>query len=368
MAIDKLTSRGASFTLIERDGSSFNREINTIDEMVDPVSNMPGVLVSAPSHGSRTIIPQNNFVGLVYMWGAGAGIYASYASSYNSGGYGGYTWGIMKFRKDIPYTIITGQKGTTNPSNITTVGVGQGGRAFGGGGAGHSSGSGGGGLSGIFYNAQNHAGPNASVWPPTGVSQASALMIAGGGAGGGHGSNTHHGVGGGGGGWQGGIGHSQGRSSQTGGGSIWTGAGNAGAILQGGNAANNTTGGGGGGWYGGPSGSHSASHYNGGGGGSGHYANSGSNGGNASLASDILFAETVASTYEYSTAFTINAGAFIAYHNPGGFYRGRIPKYNMGAGRGSGSSDSFQTDGNVVIVLPDQRLLQTFAPPDSESF
>lgn len=369
MAIDKITSRGAGFTLIERDGSQYKREINSIDEVVDPVSNMPGVLVAAPSHGARTIIPQNNFIGLVYMWGAGAGIYATYTSSYNIGGYGGYTWGLVKFKKDIPYTLITGQKGTQNFDSNTTVGAVQGGRPYGGGGRGHGSGSSGGGLSGIFYNAQNHAGPNSSVWPPTGVSQASALMIAGGGGGGGHGSNSHHGVGGSGGGWSGGVGHSQARASQTGGGSWWTTGGAAGTVLQGANAnGGGSCGGGGGGWWGGPSGSHSGSHHNGGSGGSGHYANPTSNGGNASLSSDILFAETLSSPYEYSSAFTVSAGQNIGYINPGGFFRGRIPKYNMGAGVGSLSGDTYQTDGNVVIVLPDPRVAQSFMTSDSQPF
>lgn len=369
MSINKITSRSVAYTLIERDGQAFNRQITTIKDIVDPVSNMPGVLLTAPTHGARTIIPRQNFNALVYMWGAGAGIYATYASSYNIGGYGGHTWGMMKFRKDIPYTIITGQKGTQNFSNISTVGAAQGGQAYGGGGRGHSSGSGGGGMSGIFYNAQNHAGPNASTWPPTGVSQASALMIAGGGGGGGHGSSSHHGVGGSGGGWFGGVGHAQGRASQTGGGNGWTTGGVAGTILQGANAGTSTSGGGGGGWWGGACGTQSGSHYNGGSGGSGHYANNGSNGGNAALTSEILFAETVASPYEYSTAFTVSAGQNIAYINPGGFYRQRNnPIYNMDAGIGSLSTDTYQTDGNVVIVLPDKRLENIFASSPGESF
>jgi hypothetical protein len=330
---------------------------------------MPGVLIAAPTHGARTFIPRENFYGLIYMWGAGAGIYGTYANSYNGGGYGGFTWGMMKFRKDIPYTLITGQKGTLNTANSTVVGAAQGGRAYGGGGNGHASSSGGGGLSGIFYNTQNHAGPNASVWPPTGVSQSSALMIAGGGGGGGHGSNTHHGVGGGGGGWSSGVGHSQGRSTQTSGGSGWTTGGSPGTVLQGANANTNTSGGGGGGWWGGACGTHSASHYNGGSGGSGHYANATSNGGNTSLATDIVFAETVSAVTEYNTTFDRAAGANPGYINPGGFYRQRTnPIYNMGAGFGSNSADSFQTDGNIVIVYPDKRLENILASSITESF
>ena len=352
MSINKLTQPDISYTLIERDGITYNRDISSNSQIVDPVSNIPGVLVSAPTHGARTIIPRHDFIGAVYMWGAGAGQYSTAATSYNTGGYGGYTWGFMKFRKNVPYTLITGQRGSQNPSNIGTIGAVQGGVAFGGGGHGHSGGSGGGGLSGIFHNAQHNGGPNYSVWPLEGTTQAKALMIAGGGGGGGHASNSHHGIGGGGGGWLGNIGHSQGRASQTAGGTYWTTGGSNGLVLKGGNAGNTTLGGGGGGWWGGAAGSHSGSHHNGGGGGSGHYVNSGSTGGNAALSSEVLFAETVASPVDYNNNFNQNAGTNQASFKPGGFYLKKNPSiYNMGAGFGSLSGDTYTTDGNVVITI-----------------
>jgi hypothetical protein len=352
MSINKLSQPEISYTLIDRDGITYNRDIASNSQIVDPVSNMPGVLVAAPSHGARTIIPRNDFIGAVYMWGAGAGIYSTYTSSYNTGGYGGYTWGIMKFRKNVPYTIITGQKGTQNISSLNTIGPVQGGRAFGGGGRGWSSGSGGGGLSGIFYNAQHNGGPNYSTWPLEGTTQAKALLIAGGGGGGGHGSNTHHGIGGGGGGWNGNMGHNSSMATQIVGGNPNY-AGSSGTALQGGDSSTQTTvGGGGGGWWGGAGGGHSGSHYNGGGGGSGHYVNSGSSGGNTSLTNEVLFAETVPSHVDYSNNYTQTAGSNQSFFKPGGFYLQKpSPIYNMGAGYGSLSGDIHQTDGNVVIAL-----------------
>jgi hypothetical protein len=143
----------------------------------------------------------------------------------------------------------------------------------------------------------------------------------------------------------------------------------AGTILQGADAGTSTSGGGGGGWWGGACGTHSGSHYNGGSGGSGHYANSSSNGGNTALAADIVFAETIAGVQEYNSTFDRPAGSNPGYINPGGFYRQRTnPIYNMGAGFGSNSADTYQTDGNVVIVLPHPKLDSLFAGTPAEPF
>ena len=357
MSINKLSQPSISYSIIERDGTTKNINISSTDQVVDSVSNMPGVLFAGPSHGARTLIPRSDFIAAAYMWGAGAGIYSTTGSSYNTGGYGGYTWGMLRFRKNIPYTLITGQKGTQNLSNLTAVGAVQGGKPFGGAGHGHGSGSGGGGLSGIFYNAQHNGGPNYSTWPLTDTTQAKALLIAGGGGGGGHSTNTHHGIGGGGGGWNGMHGHNSTRATQTAGGNPNY-NGTSGTALQGGNAVTSTSGGGGGGWWGGAGGGHSASHHNGGGGGSGHYVNSGSSGGNTALSPEVLFAETVPSHVDYSNNYTQTAGANESFFKPGGFYIQKSPPiYNMGAGYGGLSADIYQTDGNVVIVMVPNAIL-----------
>lgn len=210
--------------------------------------------------GSYVLTPSNDFVARVDMWAGGGGGYHNSGGA--NGGGGGYTQAIVKFKKNIPYTIVVGEGGGHN--NAAT---------HGGGGRGHSSGGSGGGLSGIFMNS-DHTGT--ASWshntPP--LSRANALVIAGGGGGKGHHSTGNHGQAGGGGGWHGKRAHNSGGGSQTGGGSAGYGNSSAGSELHGGHSASNTSwmGGGGGGWYGGGGGGHTSSHYNGGGGGSGHIA------------------------------------------------------------------------------------------------
>ncbi len=381
MAINRLgSSQRATFVFVERDGTRSTRTISSEKETIlDDYQNLPGTMLVANSHGARTIIPQNNFYAMIHMWGAGAGVHSN-ANSSQSGGYGGYSWGILKMRAGIPYTIITGQKGSLNNANVSTVGVAQGGRAYGGGGAGSTSGCGGGGLSGIFYNAANHAGPNASVWPPTGVSQASALMIAGGGGGGGHAANANSGAAGGGGGTHGNYAANTGRSGQTGSGNVWSTnhGGQVGSALQGGSANVNPggtsyIGGGGGGWFGGPSGSHHTVHYTGGGGGSGHYVNTYSNGGNTALVNEIVFAETEMAPMGHGSRFDHTLPARSNWYHPAGIYARRTSDfiyptaannytnpYNLGAGYGSNNHDNFTTDGTVALVYPNPKIISPF--------
>lgn len=382
MAISRLgSSQRATFTLVERDGTRSTRTISSEKETIlDDYQNLPGAMLVANSHGARTIIPQNNFYAMIHMWGAGAGTHGS-GNTAQSGGYGGYSWGILKMRANVAYTIITGQRGTQNTGNTNTVGAAQGGKAYGGGGRGWNSGVGGGGLSGIFYNAANHAGPNASVWPPTGVSQASALIIAGGGGGGGHFSNNHFGAAGGGGGFYSGYSANAGRASQTGGGGPWNTShgGDAGVALQGGNAninnnGNGNLGGGGGGWFGGSSGSHHTNHHTGGGGGSGHYVTTYSTGGNTALSNEIVFAETEMASQSNASKFDHTLPARPNWYHPAGIYAKRAPEglvwpstannyvnpYNLGAGYGGNRNDDLTTDGNVVLVYPNPKIVSTF--------
>lgn len=218
-------------------------------------------------YGSYVFVPNDSFIGLVHMWGAGGGGYYNSGDSWAGGG--GYSQAIMRFEQDIPYTIVVGEAGHWAATST-----------HGGGGRGHgtSNGGSGGGLSGIFFNTY-HTGR--SVWghgtPP--VSQSNALIIAGGGGGKGHHNQAvNFGNAGGGGGWIGKQAHNATGGTQTAGGAAGYSNAQAGSALHGGQAGNNASwlGGGGGGWYGGGGGGHSGVHHNGGAGGSGHIAYSSS--------------------------------------------------------------------------------------------
>lgn len=212
--------------------------------------------------GSHVFIPNQTFIGMVHVWGAGGGGYHNSGS--RSAGGGGFTQVVIRFLQNVPYTIVVGQAGTHN--ELTT---------HGGGGRGHHSGTGGsgGGLSGIFFDT-NVIGSAPWAGTPT-VSQANALVIAGGGGGGGHHNQaSHYGNAGGGGGWNGKRAHNSTGGTQTGGGNAGYAGSQAGFALHGGHSGSNTSwlGGGGGGWFGGGGGGHTPNHHNGGSGGSGHHA------------------------------------------------------------------------------------------------
>lgn len=218
-------------------------------------------------YGTYTLLPENDFKGWAYMWGAGGGAYNSGDSSARAGG-GGFTQALIQFKAGVPYAFTIGQAGRFDHQDQTTHG--------GGGGANNNSSGQGGGLTGIFMDS-THRGRSAWAYNPP-FRQEQALAIAGGGGGAGHhNGNSHHGDGGGGGGWDGQRAHNSFPGSQRYGGrgnNYASGEHRDGEVLHGGNGIGSSwAGGGGGGWFGGGGGAHGGTnHYNGGSGGSGHHA------------------------------------------------------------------------------------------------
>jgi len=270
-----IESYGVSWRIKDTSGNTTSDSVTIGSVNSVSVSRRPGeifnvgggsVYTSYPMYnygfGSYVLIPDDNFIGRVDMWGGGGGGYHN--SGGRTAGGGGYAHAWIDFMKDIPYTIVVGQAGQHDA--LTTHGGGGRGTSSGGGGSG-------GGLSGIFFNTDV---TGTAVWngTPT-VSQTNALVIAGGGGGAGHhNASTHYGNAGGGGGWRGKAAHNSGGGGQTGGGAAGYSGAQAGFALHGGHSGQNTSwiGGGGGGWYGGGGGGHSGAHHNGGSGGSGHIA------------------------------------------------------------------------------------------------
>lgn len=315
-------------------------------------------------YGTYTLIPDNDFYGMVHIWGAGGGGYNSGNDSSRGGG-GGFTQGLVLFKANIPYALIVGQAGRYNQTiGVTTHG--------GGGGNGHTSHSGqGGGLSGVFYNSTHRGRANWEHNPP--VTQSQALLIAGGGGGAGH-HNTpsHHGAGGGGGGWIGNHAHNSSGGSQFGGG-YWNSYSaqqfQAGHGLHGGRASqqNNWTGGGGGGWWGGGGGSHGGTnHYNGGSGGSGHHAMSESFGvmPNNSLSQFVVWANTemAPSGHNAPWQYAANYKNPLAYRSINPTY-GEYDGYYAGKG-GRGNTEttgrSGALHGKIVITLVPELVVQNY--------
>jgi len=205
-------------------------------------------------YGSFVITPGEDFVAWVELYGSDGGTYGT-DDNENIGGIGGYTKALVKFKKDINYTVVIGQGGGLN--NINT---------HGGGGKGHLLGGSGGGLSGLFIDT-NYYGKE--MWDDDNIPvlKEKALLIAGGGGGKGGTDNKTQSMGGNGGGWMG------------------TGAHNSESTLQqrdeedtviGRNASRNgNNGGGGGGWLGGLVNLNLSVKNTGGSGGSGYIVSSG---------------------------------------------------------------------------------------------
>jgi hypothetical protein len=239
--------------------------------------NNPGYGVT---YGEWMIVPNDNFITEVKMWGAGGGAHGGGGTGGAAGG-GGHTYGTVQFLKGIPYVVWVGESGFyqnySYDSNANRHCF-RSGTTFGGGGGGGHNGGGGGGLSGLFFEcAATGGGPahgiNAVSTTFRSPGQSTSLLIAGGGGGEGHHSGSNHGGAGGGGGETANAGHATAPATQHSGGHKWDThyPGNMGTQFQGGHGgANSYTGGGGGGWYGGTGGTYYPGHHNGGSGGSGH--------------------------------------------------------------------------------------------------
>jgi hypothetical protein len=303
--------------------------------------------------GEYVFVPFVDFTGYVEMWGAGGGAH-SHSTTYTTafGGGGGYTRGMIKFKKDIPYCFIVGQGGIRAYAD-TTGGNGEfrnakgWGSAIGGGGQGYAGGGSGGGLTGIFYKSlgnieygvaggnsrgKSEHGGKVETFYISAPQQANALMIAGGGGGGGHPS---YGQGGGGGGTTSQIGHNTGQASQTVGGTGGYG-GATGINMLGGESGTGSShcGGGGGGYWGGGGGGHTTSHHNGGSGGSGHAVDLFTTGANAALLPFVSgsYTETAPGGYNFQsqgpqcaqrtnprrTGYAGMGGGWNEYSNPAG--------------------------------------------------
>jgi len=291
-------------------------------------------------YGSHVFEPVQDFTGWVQLWGAGGGGY--HADGGTAAGGAGFTQALVRFKANIPYTIMIGQGGQHGDAT-----------SHGGGGRGHSGGGQGGGLTGLFYNTRLIGKTRPSHHAPP-VSQANALIIAGGGGGKGHHSQSNHGGGGGGGGWSGRAAHNTPGGTQTGGGNGGYNNdgvnGGRGSALHGGHSYGNSwTGGGGGGWYGGGGGGHTGNHYNGGGGGSGHHAYPASVASqpNNSLSEFIVTAHTARASGSHDNNFGTPAMANMPYNSSG----------EQGAGVGGrGNSGTWEesnqaSNGKAIITL-----------------
>jgi hypothetical protein len=141
-------------------------------------------------YGSFIITPEEDFIAWVELWGGDGGTFGT-DDKENIGGIGGYTKALVKFKKDINYTVVVGQGGGL--VNINT---------HGGGGKGHMLSGQGGGLSGLFIDTSYYG---KELWDDDNisVSKSKALLIAGGGGGKGGTNNKIQSMGGNGGGWMG---------------------------------------------------------------------------------------------------------------------------------------------------------------------
>jgi hypothetical protein len=202
-------------------------------------------------YGSFTITPEDNFVAWVELWGADGGSFGT-TSQQNIGGIGGYTKALVKFKKDISYTVTLGQAG----------GFGYG-TNHGGGGAGSILGGKGGGLSGLFIDTQYH-GKEPWTDDHIPVTKEKTLLIAAGGGGKGGTMNQLDSAAGNGGGWMGSGSYNSTSTMQEKEGSNF--------IGRNGDVSGNN-GGGGGGWVGGETNTDSRIRDVGGSGGSGHICN-----------------------------------------------------------------------------------------------
>jgi hypothetical protein len=205
-------------------------------------------------YGSFVITPEEDFSAWVELYGADGGTFGT-DDKENIGGIGGYIKALVKFKKDINYTMVVGQGGGLN--NINT---------HGGGGKGHMLGGSGGGLSGLFIDT-NYFGKE--MWDSNSipVTKEKALLIAGGGGGKGGTNNKTQSMGGNGGGWMGTGGYNsestlQERDEED-------------TVIGKDGIKTGNNGGGGGGWLGGLVNTDSSVINTGGSGGSGYIVNSG---------------------------------------------------------------------------------------------
>jgi hypothetical protein len=269
----------ASYSLLSPNGTVLNEEVDEYSWWSRGSSSRRGEMFNVGGgspdtteaeyvldYGGYVLTPKNDFAAWVTVVGAGGG--ATNTSGGTHAGGGGYTKGLVKFKANVPYTLVIGEGGRS--INRST---------FGGGGRGHHGGTGGdgGGLSGLFMNVAHNSKTEWGHTYNTPVRREQAILIAGGGGGKGHHSQNHHGNGGGGGGWTGRDGHNSGPGTQSRAGTSGynnNGPQGNGHGFHGGHSGSNTSwlGGGGGGWYGGGGGGHTSNHHNGGGGGSGHHA------------------------------------------------------------------------------------------------
>jgi hypothetical protein len=300
-------------------------------------------------YGTYTLTPRNDFMAWVSLVGGGGGGTEPSGGTY--GGGGGFTRALVKFQKEIPYSLVIGE-GAAHANRSS----------HGGGGRGHSGGGDGGGLSGLFFNVETSGGR--APWGHTyntPVKRHQAIAIAGGGGGKGHHGQAHHGAGGGGGGYIARSGHNANGGTQHGGG--WAGYNNGGTNgggheFHGGHAyqASSWQGGGGGGWYGGGGGGHSGVHHNGGGGGSGHHAvpQEVSQFSNNDLSKYIVNAHTQTS----AVGQNYNNWKPANWLHPYIFAAGRNGNH---VGRGAHNNDTTNGSRHGKIWI-------TFAPPEFEKF
>ena len=116
--------------------------------------------------GGNVLIPNRTFDAIVKVWGAGGGARGHDTGNALAGG-AGFSTGKLRFFKDVPYAIMTGQGGdhvTHRHSGTAQRGVHRIAGTYGnGGGVAHHGGSGGG-MSGIFFNTfVNNGGDRKSV-------------------------------------------------------------------------------------------------------------------------------------------------------------------------------------------------------------
>jgi hypothetical protein len=175
-------------TLIDFGGGNFD---------IDYIDNTENNL----GYGSIIFTPHQDFLGWVELWGADGGSFGS-NSVKDFSGIGGHTKVLVKFKKDINYTLVAGQAGYFK--NLYT---------HGGGAPGYLMGGQGGGMSGIFINSTYYG---KSMWNKEfdALSRENALAIAGGGGGKGGTDNKKTNISGSGGGWQSGAGYNSGPSLQ----------------------------------------------------------------------------------------------------------------------------------------------------------
>lgn len=175
-------------SLIDFGGGNFDIDYN------DNIENNLG-------YGSIIFTPHEDFLGWVDLWGADGGSFgANSVREFN--GVGGYTKVLIKFKKDINYTLVAGQAGYFKNSYT-----------HGGGAPGYIMGGQGGGMSGIFINSSYYG---KSPWNKefNELSRENVLAIAGGGGGKGGTEDQKKSISGAGGGWQSGAGYISGPSFQ----------------------------------------------------------------------------------------------------------------------------------------------------------